>query len=181
MHTGARNVGSISTFWRPRVESDSERHAEAMHHVSTSHEAIELIKYSTPKTRHIASNQVYILGDSGTNGVRSMCHTRWTTKVDALGNTTSNCTVPASIDVGWHQIRRAWYGNEGTKSRCYVSNEHIPLPVWDHAGRAVRALKHIDNLNRTQQQHKSLLPAEGQRVVSMTVEMFKWIRGGEQL
>ena len=63
--------------------------------MSTSHEDIKLIKYSSQKEdifRRINEN-IGLPGDSGRIGVRTMCHARWTIKVDALGSITSNCTV----------------------------------------------------------------------------------------
>ena len=44
--------GQSTTFLKPRIECDSERHAEARRRVdamSTSHEDIKLIKYSPQK------------------------------------------------------------------------------------------------------------------------------------
>ena len=72
-----------------RVECDRERHAEARRRVdaiSTSHEDIKVIKYSSQKEdifRRIKEN-IGLPSDSGRIGVRTMCHTRWTIKVDAL-------------------------------------------------------------------------------------------------
>ena len=155
------NRDSLTTFWQPRVECDSERHAEARRRVdamSTSHEEIKLIKYSPQKEdifRRIKEN-IGLPGDSGRIGVRTMCHTRWTIKVDALGSITSNCTVLRSTPDDAKDVDRARYGDEGKNSRHFVSNEQIPLPVRDHIGRAI-LLKHANNLSWNLQ-HTSLLP-----------------------
>ena len=106
--------------------------------MSTSHEDIKLIKYSSQKEdifRRIKEN-IGLPGDSGRIGVRTMCHTRWTITVDALGSITSNCTVLRSTPDDAKDVDRARYGNEGKHSRHFVSNEHIPLPVLDHIGRS---------------------------------------------
>ena len=135
------NRDSLTTFWKPRVECDSERHAEARRRVdvlSTSHEDIKLIKYSSQKEdifRRIKEN-IGLPGDSGRIGVRTMCDTRWTIKVDALGGSiTSNCTVLRSTPDDANDVDRTRYGDEGKNSRHFVSNEQIPLPVRDHIGR----------------------------------------------
>ena len=107
--------------------------------MSTSHEDIKLIKYSPQKEdifRRINEN-IGLPGDSGRIGVRTMCHARWTIKVDALGSITSNCTVLRSTPDDAKDVDRARYGDEGKNSRHFVSNEQIPLPVGlrDHIGR----------------------------------------------
>ena len=105
--------------------------------MSTSHEDIKLVKYSTQKEdifRRI-NETIGLPGDSGRIGVRTMCHTRWTIKVDALGSITSNCTVLQSTPDDAKDVDRARYGDEGKNSRHFVSNEQIPLPVRDHIGR----------------------------------------------
>ena len=84
--------------------------------------------------RRIKEN-IGLPGDSGRIGVRTMCHTRWTIKVDALGSITSNCTVLRSTPDDAKDVDRARYGDEGKNSRHFVSNEQIPLPVRDHIGR----------------------------------------------
>ena len=105
--------------------------------MSTSHEDFKLIKYSPQKEdifRRIKDN-IGLPGDSGRIGVRTMCHTRWTIKVDALGSITSHCTVLRSTPDDAKDVDRARYGDEGKNSRHFFSNEHIPLPVRDHIGR----------------------------------------------
>ena len=105
--------------------------------MSTSHKDIKCIKYSPQKEdifRRIKEN-VGLPGDSGRIGVRTICHTRWTIKVDALGSITSNCTVLRSTPDDAKDVHRARYRDEGKNSRHFVSNEHIPLPVRDHIGR----------------------------------------------
>ena len=87
--------------------------------MSTSHEDIKLIKYSSQKEdifRRISEN----IG-------------RWTIKVDALGSIT--CTVLRSTPDDAKDVDRARYGDQGKNSRHFVSNEQIPLPVRDHIGR----------------------------------------------
>ena len=106
--------------------------------MSTSHEDIKLIKYSSQKEdifRRIKEN-IGLPGDSGRIGVRTMCDTRWTIKVDALGGSiTSNCTVLRSTPGDAKDVDRTQYGDEGKNSRHFVSNEQIPLHVRDHIGR----------------------------------------------
>ena len=108
--------------------------------MSTSHEDIKLVKYSPQKEdikilfRRIKET-TGLPGDSGRIGVRTMCHTRWTIKVDALGSITSNCTVLQSTPGDAKDVDRARYGDEGKHSRHFVSNTQIPLPVRDHIGR----------------------------------------------
>ena len=58
-----------------------------------------------------------------------------TIKVDALGSIISNCTILQSTPDDAKDVDRARYGDEGKNSRCFVSNEHIPLSVRDHIGR----------------------------------------------
>ena len=102
--------------------------------MSTSHEDIKRIKYSSQKEdilRRIKEN-IGLPGDSGRIGVRTMCHTRWTIKVDALGSIT--CTVLRSTPDDAKDVDRARYGDEGKNSLHFVSNEHIPLPIRDHIG-----------------------------------------------
>ena len=112
---------------KSRVECDSERHAEARRRVdamSTSHEDIKLLKYSSPKEdifRRIKEN-IGLPGDSGRIGVRTMCHTRWTIEVDAQGSITSNCTVLRSTPDDAKYVDLARYGDEGNNSRHFVSN-----------------------------------------------------------
>ena len=105
------------------------------HHTKTSK-----LRYSSQKEdifRRIKKNRppIGLPGDSGRIGVRTMCHTRWTIKVDALGSITSNCTVLRSTPDDAKDVDRARYGDEGKNSRHFVSNEQIPLPVRDHIGR----------------------------------------------
>ena len=103
----------------------------------TSHEDIKLIKYSPQKEdifRRIKEN-IGLSGDSGRIGVLTMCHTRWTITVDALGSITSNCTVLRSTPDDTKDVDRARCGDEGKHSRHFVSKEQIPLPVRDHIGR----------------------------------------------
>ena len=105
--------------------------------MSTSHEDVKLIKYSSQKEdifRRIKEN-IGLPGGSGRIGVRIMRHTRWTIKVDAVGSITSNCTVFRSTLDDAKDVDRARYGDEGKNSRHFVSNEQIPLPVRDHIGR----------------------------------------------
>ena len=105
--------------------------------MSTSHEDVKLIKYSSQKEdifRRIKEN-IGLPGDSGRIGVRIMRHTRLTIKVDAVGSITSNCTVFRSTLDDAKDVDRARYGDEGKNSRHFVSNEQIPLPVRDHIGR----------------------------------------------
>ena len=57
-------------------------------------------------------------------------------KVDALGSITSSCTVFRSTPDDAKDVDRAQYGDEGKKSRHFVSNEQIPLHAGeDHIGR----------------------------------------------
>ena len=103
--------------------------------MSTPHEDITLIKYSSQKEdifRRINEN-IGLPGDSGRIGVRTMY--RWTIKVDALGSITSNCTLLRSTPDDAKNVDRARYGDEGKNSRHFVSNEQIPLHVLDHIGR----------------------------------------------
>ena len=105
--------------------------------MSTSHEDIRLINYSPKKEdifRRIKEN-IGLPGDSGRIGVRTMCHTRWTIQVDALGSIISNCTVLRSTPDDAKDVDRARYGDEGKHLRHFVSNEQIPLLVRDHIGR----------------------------------------------
>ncbi len=52
--------------------------------------------------RRIKEN-IGLPGDSGRISVRTMCHTRWTIKVDALGGIISNCIVLATeMKIGIH-------------------------------------------------------------------------------
>ena len=94
-------------------------------------------KLEPGQSNHIlkATRFIGIPGDSGRIGVRTMCHTRWTIKVDALGSITSNCTVLRSTPDDAKDVDRARYGDEGRNSRHFVSNEQIPLPVRDQIGR----------------------------------------------
>ena len=105
--------------------------------MSTSQEDIKLIKYSAQKEdifRRIKEN-TGLPGDSGRIGVRTMCNSRWTIKVDALGSIIRNCTVLRSTTGDAKDVDRARYGDEGKNSRRFVSNEQIPLPVRVHIGR----------------------------------------------
>ena len=103
--------------------------------MSISHEHIKLIKYSSQKEDifHRIKENIGLPGDR--IGVRTMCHTRWTIKVDALGSITSNCTVLRSTPDDAKDVDQARYGDEGKNLRHFVSNEQIPLPVRDHIGR----------------------------------------------
>ena len=100
------------------------------HHTKTSN-------YSSQKEdvfRRIKDN-MGLPGNSGRIGVRTMCHTRWTIKVDALGRIISNSTVLRSTPDDAKDVDRARYGDEGKNSQHFVSNKQIPLPVRDHIGR----------------------------------------------
>ena len=117
------------------------------------------LKYSSQKDdifRRIKEN-IGLPGNSGRIGVRTMCHTRWTIKVDALGSiTSSNCTVLRSTPDDAKDVDRARYGDEGKNSRHFVSNEQIPLPVRDHIGRTTAETR--QQLESWNLQHTSLLP-----------------------
>ena len=125
---GSRITDSLSKFLWPCVESDSERHAEAMRRLhyyvmSTSHESITLTKYSLrrqgrPICRRIKDN---IPCDSGRIGVRTMYHTRWKIQIDGLGSIISNCIVLQSMWNYAKDVDRARYGDEGKNSRRFVS------------------------------------------------------------
>ena len=119
--------------------------------MSTSHKYIKLVKYSPPKRRYTCifrRIKKHIPGDSGRIGVRTyMCHTRWTVKVDALGSIISNCTVLRSRGDDAKDVDRARYSDKGKNSRRCVSNEHIPLPVRDHARRPTAETRQQFELN----------------------------------
>ena len=107
--------------------------------MSTSHEDIKLVKYSPQKEdifRRIKET-TGLPGDSGRIGVRTMCHTRWTIKVDALGSITSNCMVLQSTPGDAMDVDRARYGDEGISIRGISSqmNRFRYLAVRDHIGR----------------------------------------------
>ena len=91
--------------------------------MSTSHEDIKRIKYSSQKEdifRRIKEN-IGLPGNSGRIGVR----TRWTIKVDDLGSITRNCTVLRSTPDDAKDVDRARYGDEGKNSGYFVSNRYI--------------------------------------------------------
>ncbi len=78
--------------------------------ISTSHEDIKVIKYSSQKEDIFCriKENIGLPGDSGRIGVRTMtCHTRWAIKVDALGSITSNCTVLRSTPDDAKDVDRA--------------------------------------------------------------------------
>ena len=125
--------------------------------MSTSHEDIKLIKYSPQKEdifRRIKEN-IGLPGDSGRIGVRTMCHTRWTIKVDALGSITSNCTVLRSTPDDAKDVDRARYGMKviirGISSQMNRFRYLYVIILGE------LLLKHANNLSWNLQ-HTSILP-----------------------
>ena len=115
--------------------------------MSTSHESITFTKYSPRRQgicRWIKDN---IPCTSGRIGVRTMCHTRWTIQLDALGSNISNCVVLQSMWNYAKDVDRARYGDEGKNSRRFVSYEHIPLPVRYHVWRVIAETRRQLELN----------------------------------
>ena len=149
--------------------------------MSTSHEDIKLIKYSSQKEdifRRMKEN-IGLPGDSGRIGVRTMCHTRWTIKVDALGSITSNCTVLRSTPDDAKDVDRARYGDERKNSRHCVSNEHIPLPVRDNIGRTTAET--CQQLELKSAAHVASAMKVKVVYVDEAVETLNGIRGDEQV
>ena len=149
--------------------------------MSTSHEDIELIKYSSQIEnifRRIKEN-IGLSGDSGRLGVRTMCHTRWAIKVDALGSITSNCTVLRSTPDDAKDVDRARCGDEGKHLRHFVSNEQIPLPVRDHIGRTTAETR--QQLQLKSAAHVASATKVKVLYVDEALETLNGIRGDEQV
>ncbi len=64
-----------------------------------------------------------------------------------LGSIISNCIVLRSMWNYAKDVDRARYGEEGKNSRRFVSYEHIPLPVRDHAWRTTAETRRQIELN----------------------------------
>ena len=76
--------------------------------MSTSHEDITLIKYLPQNEGIFRRIKENIPGDRGRIGVRTMCHTRWTIKVDAsMSSINSNGTLLRSTRDDVKDVDRA--------------------------------------------------------------------------
>ena len=143
--------------------------------MSTSHEAIKLIKYSPRREGIFRRVKENIPGDSGRIGVRTMCPTRWTIKADALGSIITN--YPA-LQSTWDEAENVVHD---TKMKARIHGVSAQMKMFRYLYGIVLGellLKHPDNLSRTLQ-HKSLSAAEGQQVASMTVQTLKGIRSDQ--
>ena len=145
------------------------------HHTNPSHsQSIRPEDKVYAVESRIGPNEI-ISCDSGRIGFRTMCHTRWTIQIDALGSVISNCIVLQSMWYYAKDFDRARYGDEGKNSRPFVSYEYIPLPVRDHAWRTTA------NTPTTWAElcNTSRVGHEYEKVASMTVETLKGIRSDD--
>ena len=133
-----RGQSNHINFWKPRVECDSERHAEARRWCDVDiSRRYQTCKEFAKKRRYIQSNQGEYRPTrrQWQNRCSNHVHTRWTIKGYALGSIISNCTVLRSTSEDAKYVDPVRYGDEGKNSRRFVSNEQIPLSVRDHIGR----------------------------------------------
>jgi hypothetical protein len=161
----ALNLAAYDTLKKSKVMKEA---------LETTHEITKLIKYS-PRREGIFNKVKDSLPASGGPGIRVLCPTRWTVRVEALSSITNNFEVLQST---WEEAVEVVKDTE-TKARIHgVSSQ---MNTFDYLfgnllGQMI--LKHADNLSSTLK-HKSLSAAEGQQIARMTTETLKSIRNDQ--
>lgn len=142
--------------------SDTVRRCKTMKKaLETTHEITKLVKYS-PRRENLFNT---IKGEMapGMPGVRTLCPTRWTVRVDSMQSIVQNYAVLQEL---WDQAIDIVHDTETIARIRGVASQMQSFDFFFGLILGELLLRHTDNLSRTLQ--KSCSACEGQMVADMT-------------